>query len=519
MASTGDEASGATSGAPVASDALDPADESRWKKVKTHVEVTSIAKEVVKSTAHGKSWLPWTVVGNKSADGNEADEADVPEDEAAAAKFAAMEARFQATRPSPSAYRYKLTEPALVIFRWHGTFWPLVIRRFETYVYVTVHSALIITARLLRDGEDDDRTSGDILFGSAFYMVPWQGLSLTIPLASFFLVFFIGQCYGRMMKLFDITVNMETSVHETAMLCVTHIKPADGPDEDEYASWDVVRYLTASALIVYFRASKLADFKEAMVDISEFDRMLHDEREWLQLDIAIWEKIMGWPRSREEAKNYTKELHALLGISSEQPQRLANTPPLLKHFEVDLLRQYPGGMMSLVLQTWALQRARKTGKMPGPLFNGLQASVFKLRAAAYAVRQNLAMPIPLPYFHSLNWLLNFNYTLYTVALLYHESNLTPIVLFIGIVITAGMREVAAALANPFGDDDVDFPIHKLISQLRGTALCVHPSNVPIARPARAAPSCTGEPPSANSVTMVQDRVPGAAELSVTSALQ
>ena len=70
------------------------------------------------------------------------------------------------------------------------------------------------------------------------------------------------------------------------------------------------------------------------------------------------------------------------------------------------------------------------------------------------------MPVPLPYFHALNMLQNVNYALYTYALCSFNSYLTPIVLFVVILITVGMREVAAALSNPFGDDDVDFPVNK-----------------------------------------------------------
>jgi len=394
--------------------------------------------------------------------------------EAEASAAAAEYARTNALRPTPPAFKYQMTAPAKVMMRWRGTFWPLVIKRYELYLYVGVHVFLVAYAAVWR--EDPDRSAGEVLWGTEAWMIPWTTLGISLPLMSFFLVFFIGQCYTRFCQHFTTVIAIETSVHESAMACLTHMV------DDVDAPWDVVRYLTASALIIYFRTFKLADFKEAMVDVSEFDRMLNDEREWLKVDEADWEKIMGWPRSREEAKSYTAELQHILGLSNEQPSRLATCPPLLTTSEVDLLRQYPGGMMSMVLQTWALQRAKKTGKLPGPLFNGLQASVFKLRAAAYRVRQQLAMPIPLPYFHSLNWLLNINYGFYTYALLYHESNLTPIVLFVFILITCGMREVAAALSNPFGDDDVDFPVHKYISQLRGVALCVHKSNVPIRRP-------------------------------------
>ena len=72
--------------------------------------------------------------------------------------------------------------------------------------------------------------------------------------------------------------------------------------------------------------------------------------------------------------------------------------------------------------------------------------------------------------------------LYTYALCSFESYWTPVILFVIILITSGMREVAAALSNPFGDDDVDFPVNKWIAQLRTMAVVVHPSNTLCAVP-------------------------------------
>ena len=40
----------------------------------------------------------------------------------------------------------------------------------------------------------------------------------------------------------------------------------------------------------------------------------------------------------------------------------------------------------------------------------------------------------------------------------------------------GLREVAVALSDPFGKDDVDFPVDKWIVQLRANALLVHEDN-------------------------------------------
>ena len=48
----------------------------------------------------------------------------------------------------------------------------------------------------------------------------------------------------------------------------------------------------------------------------------------------------------------------------------------------------------------------------------------------------------------------------------------------------GLREVAVALSNPFGNDDVDFPIDKWVAQLRANALLVHRENRVVRKPNR-----------------------------------
>ena len=145
-----------------------------------------------------------------------------------------------------------------------------------------------------------------------------------------------------------------------------------------------------------------------MVALFEWERLLTDEKEFLSVDITEWEKLMGWPRTREQAELYTARLHKQLQLSAKHPPRRSKMPPLLTRAEVDELRKYPGGMMTFVLITWALQAAKATGDLPGGWFNAMYASCAKLRQSAYRIRLQLAMPVPLPYFHSLMLPQNIN---------------------------------------------------------------------------------------------------------------
>merc|ERR1719482_2324115 len=69
-----------------------------------------------------------------------------------------------------------------------------------------------------------------------------------------------------------------------------------------------------------------------------------------------------------------------------------------------------------------------------------------------------------------------NYTLYVFAFLDLDSWLTPIALFLIVITGTGVRELSSALANPFGDDEVDFNSTRFINTLRSVASFLsHPS--------------------------------------------
>ena len=149
---------------------------------------------------------------------------------------------------------------------------------------------------------------------------------------------------------------------------------------------------------------------------------------------------------------------------------------------MDELRHYPDQMMTNVLLTWCAQTLKElevNGELKGPSLGQAQGSVLKLRGAACKICNLLNLPIPLPYYHSLVMLQNICFGMYSYALLSMGSFFTPVILFFVVLVTIGLREVAVALSNPFGRDDVDFPIDKWIAQLRSMAIVVHKDNHPL----------------------------------------
>lgn len=169
------------------------------------------------------------------------------------------------------AHNYSVNSPLAILFAWTGTFWPLVVRRYELYVYPLVHIGLVayMGARFNQEGSgsfwEDPRN-----------MVPWASLSLLSPLMIFFLVFFLSQCYNRFNSFFATSMAIEGSLQNLTMLMLAHVTdPAK-----QKLKWDAVRYLTAAAMVIYSRVSKIAMGKEAQMDIENWGRLLKRERFW-----------------------------------------------------------------------------------------------------------------------------------------------------------------------------------------------------------------------------------------------
>jgi len=384
------------------------------------------------------------------------------------------------------AHNYNVNSPLAILIAWTGTFWPLVVRRYELYLYPLIHIGLVAYM-----GAWFNQEGTGVFWEDPRNMVPWASLSLLSPLMIFFLVFFLSQCYNRFNSFFDTAMSIEKSVQDVTMLMLAHVTD---PAKAELR-WDAVRYLTAAAMVIYARVTKIAQGKDAQMNIENWGRLLKRERVWQseggdELPLDTWERMMGWPRTHEDEQNYQNMMRAAFAdvvpdgdiLSSDVPERRSTCPPLLTPSEVNRLRRYPGGMLSLVLCTWSMQ-VIVAADLKGPALGAAQGAVLSMKTAAYALRNELGMPVPMPYFHSLTMLQNINFALYSYALCTFESYLTPVILFTVVLITVGMREVAVALSNPYGTDDVDFPVNKwVVAQLRALALVVHPDNFVISCP-------------------------------------
>jgi len=81
----------------------------------------------------------------------------------------------------------------------------------------------------------------------------------------------------------------------------------------------------------------------------------------------------------------------------------------------------------------------------------------------------LALSIPFGYYHVLNLMVLVNLVLLAYAMGVYASLLSSVVYFFCILIFLGMMELASELTDPFGDDEVDFPLADWLLELMETS--------------------------------------------------
>ena len=352
---------------------------------------------------------------------------------------------------------FSLNQPIKTLFcTFRITILPKTFLRVEIWFFTIVHSILfalkLYGVQLFSTG-----TPGEWALPLSF-----SAVAISSGFMSLLLVFFNSQCYARYQSLYQACTGMAGSVQELAQITSVHLARAS-PE----ARWDACRYLVSSVFVVYMRVTDMAANRPPTVDEEDWQRLTRSEEEWLG----------------EETK-------------------VVKMPPLLRHHEVEQLKKCAGRELQ-VLQMWALQTVHAAYLEVGAEqhFREVEEIVLATRKNCAAIPNMLDMPVPFPYYHALCGLMFVNYGLYTVTFLEINSYLTPLALFLVCGVTTAVRELSSAIANPFGDDEVDFNSSRFMNKLRGiVTFLAHPVNAatyhlalpeylakPEERPRRAAP--------------------------------
>jgi len=237
------------------------------------------------------------------------------------------------------------------------------------------------------------------------FHISWDGIKIVASMATFFEVFYTNQCYHRYLHLYDHCRKMLRHLYCFVMEVRTHMTPAY-KQHTRLAS----RYVMSSMLLFFFEISGSIN-----------------RREW----------------------------------------RLLKDQGLLKEDEVAFLEHLPGAEKSMFPLLWACEIIRLGHIAVKSVPNTLSPMINKV-LAVYDTEQTLLdtlrLPVPFQYFHLLNIMVFVNLVVWAYGLGVNASIFSPFIYFFAELIFIGMMELASQLSNPFGQDEVDFPLSTWLTE-------------------------------------------------------
>lgn len=246
--------------------------------------------------------------------------------------------------------------------------------------------------------------------------LPWDLTGTTGSLMTFFVVFYNSHVFGRYTKLYTLTKTMlECAVKVAAMLrvCIP----------DERIHWKICKYVMASILIFLFERTQ-GDEADPISKI-EWDQLL-------ALDLL----------TEEEIENLQQHCISLHQCDSAYPS----------FFPIQ----------------WSMELLRHVTEEPldrDDMLSSFYGTIYKVWDCQARIKETLELPMPFPYFHIMNLMLMLNLFLWAYSLGCQDSFWAPIIYMFVQMMFQGIRELSTALSDPFGSDDVDFPINEWMMTL------------------------------------------------------
>jgi len=134
---------------------------------------------------------------------------------------------------------------------------------------------------------------------------------------------------------------------------------------------------------------------------------------------------------------------------------------LVSEEEDEFLSGMDPGFRYLVTMHWSLEVFLDAVKVTDLMPSWEKHAIVKLQDGLQLMVElddQLMFQMPFPYFHLLNVMVCVSLILLAICLGFANSNLTCIVFLVADLVYLGLLELSCALVDPFGDDDIDFPV-------------------------------------------------------------
>jgi len=120
----------------------------------------------------------------------------------------------------------------------------------------------------------------------------------------------------------------------------------------------------------------------------------------------------------------------------------------------------------------------KASKSPNNVHLVVTNLLMQVNGNMCEIQDLLKLPVPFQYFHLLAVMVSVNMLIWAYGMGLTDSVLVPIVYVFLVLIFVGMMVLASQLSDPFGEDEVDFPIKAWVDKFVSNQLTLVEDEVP-----------------------------------------
>ncbi|GBG90530.1 hypothetical protein CBR_g50874 [Chara braunii] len=304
---------------------------------------------------------------------------------------------------------YSESYPLVHMLRYHSTALRMVLRTAEFYFLLVFHSFLLVAfrlyGRLVVDGEVE-RFASNGRPRSHWPRISNELFTILSPLVVFLLVFYNNQAYNRYMEQFFLARLIEGRM----------------------------RYMTAR-LRAFFRRQPFPAAEQSMRSI--FRTMV----------VAHYSLFFRLPR-------YVRH-----GVDKWGSDYLLKCQ-LITAEEKQFLEKKTGPQIfaeAMAFATELLAEHLRQGHIDSQVYGYFQEDFQVLARYIMTITSYANHPVPFAYYHLTTVLTVMLLMLVAYSFIFYDSIFTIVVYGLLCLVVLGLRDLSAALSDPFGTDDVDFP--------------------------------------------------------------
>jgi predicted membrane chloride channel (bestrophin family) len=313
------------------------------------------------------------------------------------------------------AFYYQTSEPiyrsAVTALR-TGTIFGLVMKRLEFWSFLLFHVLLLIFLKT------------DLIPRREAQTFKWEAVGASQFFVTLFLSFFIGYCFDRYKRFYNLCMD----VIDSCLLFVHEIVVSFPGDDFEQHRTTAVKYVLSMAHLFFMTTgAKL------------------EKQEWMTF---VQKGLLTRPETEALEAFPAKSFEAIMVLAS------------WTMYTVDDALLHPTMHDGKVMNTTHCH-------------DRANVHVVRLMRSCQEIGSLISLPIPMPYFNLMNWMLFCNALMISGMTAFLVNWFTIIPVAFGLLFFFGMREISSCLANPFGGTtDMDMPVASFLAFTYDNSICL-----------------------------------------------